>query len=172
MKRHVFLTGEIGIGKSFALQKTLALLEHVRAQGVQTYYEGPRDAQDRLLYLRAWGDEARGWLLGQLPGADPVRVQGVFDTVGAELLERARRDAQLIVIDECGRLERQASRYHEALRACLEGDTPVLCSIRKHKATWADWVRSHPAVTLLEVTADNRNEIPQLAASLLLKQIR
>lgn len=167
MIRHVFLTGEIGAGKSTALRRTLALLPGVRIGGVQTYYAEDRHAQDRELYIRAYGSAERGRLIGRLPGEDSERITAAFDETGAALLHEARERAQLIVIDECGRLERAALDYHAALRACIEGDTPVLCVIRKHKAPWAEWIRSHPRVQLIEVTEENRDRIPEQAAALL-----
>lgn len=171
MKRHVLLTGEIGAGKSVALMRTLALLGGVRTAGVQTYYPEPRGAQSKTLYLRPWGSAEQGELLMRIPGDDFSRIVPVFDTVAGALLDEARAHAQLIVIDECGRLESGAMRYHEALRRCLDGDVPVLCAIRKHRAPWADWVRNHPKEMLLEVTPDNRDGIPQQAAALLAQHI-
>ena len=165
MKRHVLLTGEIGCGKSTVLAGTLALLGPVSMGGVQTYYEEPRSSEQKTLYLRAWGSAQKGTLLARLPGDDFGRITAVFDTAGTALLEDAQ--AELIVVDEIGRLERDAHLYQAALRRLLDGDVPVLGVIRKHKAAWADWVRSHPAVTLLEVTADNRDDVPREAAQLI-----
>ena len=166
MKRHVLITGEIGAGKSTALLRTLALLGDIRAQGVQTYYMETRGEETKTLYLRAWGSGEQGAYLTQVPGGGPDDALPVFDAQGTALLDAARETAQVIVIDECGRLERDAHAYHEALRRCVEGDVPVLCAIRKHKAPWAGWLRAHPAVTLLEADVQNRDDIPQQAAAL------
>ena len=167
MHRHVFLTGEIGCGKSTALHGALNLLPGVRVQGIQTYYNEPRGSENKRLYLRAFGDTAQGTFLAQLPGGDLSGLAAVFDSEGCALLESAQAHADLIVIDEIGRLEREAFAYHEALRRCIEGDVPMLCAIRKLKAPWADWIRNHPRVQLIEVTLENRNDIPQMVANLL-----
>ena len=50
MHKHVFLTGEIGCGKSTALRATLDLLPGVRVQGLQTYYSEPRGSDVKLLH--------------------------------------------------------------------------------------------------------------------------
>lgn len=165
MKHHVLLTGEIGSGKSTALKRTLALLD-LCAQGLQTYYPQARGEEGRELYLRAWGDTGQGVFLTRLPGCDLAQTARVFDEAGCALLERAK-DADVIVIDEIGRLERDAAHYHAALAACLEGDIPVLAVVRKLKAPWADWIRSHPNATLIEVTQENREEVPEAAAALI-----
>lgn len=167
MQRHVLLTGEVGSGKSTALRRTLELLGGVPVHGVQTYYAQARDAQDRELYLRAWGDAGRGHYLTRLPGADYAGVARVFDTAGCALLKDARRQGGVIVIDEIGRLERDAAAYQRELLACLDGDTPVLAVMRRHKAEWADTVRSHPKAVLLDVTMENRDGVPARAAALL-----
>ena len=171
MHRHIFLTGEIGCGKSTALSRTLALLPGVNAQGLQTYYDEPRGSEVKRLYLRAFGDADKGAFLADLPGGDLSRIVPVFERQGCALLEHARKEAKLIVIDEIGRLEREAFAYHEALRRCIEGDVPMLCAIRKLKAPWADWIRSHPRVELIEVDEGNRDRIPRLAAGKLAAQL-
>ena len=170
MHRHIFLTGEIGCGKSTALQRTLSLLPSVRVKGLQTHYSEPRGSEVKRLYLRAFGDTQPGTFLAELPGGDLSRIVPVFDAQGSVLLDEARGSAQLIVIDEIGRLERDALAYHEALRRCIEGDVPMICVIRKLKAPWADWIRSHPRVHLIEVTKENRDGIPQSAAALLAQE--
>lgn len=165
MKRHVLLTGEIGSGKSTALQKTLLLLG-LSAKGLQTYYPQARGGAERKLYLRGWGETDAGVFLANLPGGDLAETARVFDEAGCALLERAK-DAEVIVIDEIGRLERDAACYHAALAACLEGGVPVLAVVRKLKAPWADWIRSHENATLIEVTPENRDSVPEMAAALI-----
>lgn len=167
MHRHVFLTGEIGCGKSTALRSVLDGLQGVKIKGLQTYYNEPRGSETKRLYLRAFGDTAQGTFLAELPGGDLSRIASVFNEEGSALLESARDQADLIVIDEIGRLEREAFAYHEALRRCIEGDVPMLCAIRKLKAPWADWIRNHPRVRLIEVTTENRDRIPQEILDLL-----
>ena len=167
MHRHVFLTGEIGCGKSTALRSVLDGLQGVKIKGLQTYYNEPRGSETKRLYLRAFGDTAQGTFLAELPGGDLSRIASVFNEEGSVLLESARDQADLIVIDEIGRLEREAFAYHEALRRCIEGDVPMLCAIRKLKAPWADWIRNHPRVRLIEVTTENRDRIPQEILDLL-----
>lgn len=167
MHRHVFLTGEIGCGKSTALRSALDLLKGLNVQGLQTYYNEPRGSEIKRLYLRAFGDAAQGTFLAELPGGDLSRIVPVFNETGCALLEQARESAELIVIDEIGRLERDALAYHEALRLCIEGDVPMLCAIRKLKAPWADWIRNHPRVRLIEVTRENRDNIPHEILNLL-----
>ena len=166
-KRHVVLTGEIGAGKSTALQAVLGRLG-VCAQGLETYCPQARGVLPKELYMRPFGSDERGRLIAILPDGDKRGVTPLFDTYGAALLRAAKEsDAALIVIDECGRLEREALSYHTALRECLDGEKPMLIVLRKLKAEWADFIRRHPAAALLEVTEENRADMPQAALDVL-----
>ena len=164
MIRHVLLTGEIGIGKSTVLQKTIKALG-LSVGGLQSYSLQARGVLPKTLYLRAYGDRGQGEFLCELPDGDKSRIAPVFDDLGAKLLLQAQAAHDVIVIDEIGRLERFASAYHQALEACFSGDKPVLGVIRKHKAEWADWIRERQDVLLLEVTKENRDTLFLQAAS-------
>lgn len=166
-KRHVVLTGEIGVGKSTALLKALELFGG-EVRGIQTYSPGASGVMPRNLYMRPYGSTEDGTLITVLPMEDRGRVTALFDVLGVSLLRAARESgADLLVIDECGRLERDAQAYHEALRACLDGCKPMLIAMRKHKAEWADFIREHPAVQVIEVTQDNRDDLPQAVCAAL-----
>lgn len=151
------------MGKSTTLRHMLTLLG-ADAQGIETYSPEPRGVLPKTLFLRAYGSGAKGELLCTIPNCDQKRIAPVFDTLAAALLEDAHRKGELIVIDEIGRLERDAYRYHEVLRACLDGAKPVTGVLRKHQAGWADWIRERKDVLLLEVTMQNRKELPGMAA--------
>lgn len=164
MIRHVLFTGEIGSGKSTALRRTLALLG-AQAGGLRTYSPEPRGVRPKRLLLRAYGSGEEGTLVCMIPGEDRSQVVPLFNTLAIRLLEDAQRDADIVVIDEIGRLERDAHAYHAALKACLDGAKPILGVIRKQQAAWADWIRAREDVLLLEVTQDNRDALPEMAAA-------
>jgi len=169
--RHVILTGEIGAGKSTALERTLRLLD-VRAEGIRTGAYAPREVREKTLYMRAYGDKAMGCPFARMPGADKDYAARCFDSVGVRLLRRAGRRGELIVIDELGWLERYAAVYQKALKETLDGDVPVLAVLRQNKAEWADWIRKRPDAELMTVNLENRNDLPELAADILCRQIR
>ena len=169
--KHVILTGEVGAGKSTVLDKILQLLD-ARAKGIETGAYTPREEKEKTLYMRAYGDKEKGVPFMHLPGGDKAYAARCFDTVGVQLLRRAGRTGELIVIDEMGWLERNAVDYQEELRTALDGDIPVLAVLRQNKAEWADWIRNHPDVQMMTVSLKNRNELPKLAAEILRPQIQ
>lgn len=169
--KHVILTGEVGAGKSTVLDKILQLLD-AQAEGVETGAYTPREEKEKTLYMRAYGDKEKGVPFMHLPGGDKAYAARCFDTVGVQLLRRAGRTGELIVIDEIGWLERNAVDYQEEVRTALDGNIPVLAVLRQNKAEWADWIRNHPDVQMMTVSLKNRNELPKLAADILRPQIQ
>lgn len=162
-KRHVVLTGAIGVGKSTVMDRALARLS-LRGEGIKTGAYEAREAEKKTLYLRAYGSDARGIPFAHTPGADRSYAAACFDAHGVQLLEAARGAAQVIVIDEIGWLERDAHAYHAALRACFDGETPVFAVLRASKNEWADWIRAREDVLLLTVTPENREALVETAA--------
>lgn len=171
MIRHVLFTGEVGSGKSTALRQTLALLGE-NVSGIETYSPEPRGVRPKRLFLRAYGSRDEGTLVCMVPGEDRSGVETIFDTVAVEYLKEARKKEGVLVIDEIGRLERGAHAYHSALRACFDGTKPVLGVLRRQQADWADWIRNRSDVLLLEVTEDNRDALPELAAGVIGKALK
>jgi nucleoside-triphosphatase len=167
---HVFLTGQVQIGKSTVIQKTVSLLG-LSVGGFRSGFGGDRGEPERWLYL--W-DAADAPAYDQDHGVVRFTAGGTqvfpdrFDRLGGGALHRARQGrAGLILMDECGRFEGQAARFQQEIFAALEENTPVLGVVRQGFSGWLDAIRSHPKVTLLTVTAENRDALPRQAAQLL-----
>ena len=121
---YVFLTGESGVGKSTALDRTLTLLG-ITPGGFRTGFTPDRQ---RLCLWPAW--EGPDWseehtvarmVHGRLVG-DP----DAFDRLGPVILSESMPWAGLLLLDELGWLEREALAFQGAVRTCLGGTTPVL----------------------------------------------
>lgn len=91
------------------------------------------------------------------PGAFPER----FDTYGCKLLEHAE-ESTLILMDEIGKMERNASSFLNRVRALLDQDTPILGVVREEGSTpIQEYIRNHPKVHLVHVTEENRDSIKE-----------
>ena len=165
---HVFLTGERGIGKSRAAASAAALLGRP-CLGFRTAFLA-EDHRASALYLfpanaDCQSEEARVaavWSDGRLTAS-----AGTFDVYGAALLREARGHPEaLILMDECGHVERNALAFQREILACLDGETPVLGVLRKGQP-WHAMIREHPNVRVLEVTARNRDRLPRQIAELI-----
>ena len=98
-----------------------------------------------------------------VPEADAER----FDTLGVRYISEAPERARLLVMDECGRLEREALRFQRCVLNALDGDVPILGVVKAKAAAWADGIRRHPKVRLITVNTHNRDRLPaELAEAL------
>lgn len=167
---HIFLTGDIQVGKSTLIRKTLAALPPLRLTGFRTvtvsdvpgalgsvYILGaaeapPRDRPDRRVMLR----------YGVGRGAE--RFPEVFESAGLSLLEGAE-DGELILMDEIGKAEEAAPRFCARVRELLDGPTPILGVVRQEGETpLQQFIRHHPAVEIIRVTRENRDELAGVLA--------
>ena len=166
---HVFLTGEIQIGKSTVINKILELLK-ITPQGFRTYFGPERIREDRLLYLNSAElpqvfDEENA-VVRFRAGHPPEALTERFDGYGARLIRAARSnsDADLILMDECGSLESGARVFQREILAALDEVKPILGVIKLSSTGWTEQIRTHPKVALITVTQENRDLLPQVLA--------
>ena len=82
-----------------------------------------------------------------------------FDTFGSSLIQSARPGG-LLIMDEIGHMEKDAHRFLQAIFEALDGDIPVLASVR-YTATPIDYlerIKHHPRVRLYMLTEENRDD--------------
>jgi nucleoside-triphosphatase len=162
---HIFLTGAIQVGKSTVVRKTLSLL-NLTYQGFRTGFSSDRSSRDRQLYM--W--EASGQpvfedahCVAQFSGGAPPRIFCErFNSLGVQFLTQAQQQAQLIVMDECGGLEQEATEFQQKILEILDGGIPVLGVVKLSSKGWVDKIRNHQNVRLVTVDTSNRSALPQV----------
>jgi len=164
---HIFLTGEIQIGKSTVINKTLDLLK-ITPQGFQTYFGPDRANGGRLLYLNSAAlpqvCREENAVVHFREGQPPEVLSERFDRDGAQLIRSARVDSALILMDECGSLESWALVFQREILAALDDIKPILGVIKLTSTGWTDNIRENAKVTLLTVTQENRDLLPRMLA--------
>ena len=168
---HVFLTGDVQIGKSTAIRRAIAQLGRP-VYGFRTFFTDRESAEKSLYMLPAAAERAPGQedAVVLFSGGRPTPLTARFDALGASLLRAAQAHPEgLILMDECGRFEREAYAFQREIARCLAGDIPVLGGVRQGVLGWTELIRSHPRVTLLTVTAENRDAMPPTIAALIAK---
>lgn len=160
---HIFLTGDVQVGKSTVLQKTTSALG-LSIGGFRSGFGPYRGRPNSRVYLWDAGGEPvydEDHVVVRFTDHGPEVLTDRFDTLGVVILRRARqRQDGLILMDECGRFEGQAAAFQAEIFAALDGTIPVLGVVRRGFHGWLDDLRRHPKVLLLPVTPDNRNELP------------
>ena len=69
-------------------------------------------------------------------------------------------------MDECGHLEKNALIFQREILACLDGPVPVL-GVLRFGQPWHDFIKTHPGVTVITVTEDNREGLAERIVALL-----
>ena len=170
---HVFLTGQVQVGKTTLLRRALACFPTLRLAGFRT--ETAADLPDALgsVYIVPATEQPPQYTperriairLGF--GRGVVPYPETFDTQGVTFLRDAE-EADLILMDEIGFLEADASRFSGRIMDLLDGGTPVFGVVRASRDTpLLRFVRTHPKVHLIEVTEENRERLlPEVFALL------
>lgn len=159
---HVFLTGEIQCGKSYAINRVIARLNRP-VYGFKTLFTDRYNDNKALYMLSADNASAPSpdQAVAQFVDGRPHPLTERFNQIGTALLKEAQNHPEgLILMDECSRFERDALDFQREILRCLDGDIPVLGVVRLTAEGWVEQIRNHPKVKLITVTLDNRDGIP------------
>ena len=167
--RHLFLWGKPQVGKTTLIDRLLAGHPDWQVKGIRSYTDYGLAAQRATpVYIEpvhACGWYAKENALAGLrgPGGRKGNPQ-VFDELGVRILRDSRR-ADLILLDELGTMENLAMAYQKTALELLDAQTPVLGVVKRDQTPFLEAVRRHPAVSLLEITPENRERrLPEAEA--------
>ncbi len=181
---HYFLSGTSGVGKSTVIAKVLERLGDTlqgEVGGFVTQFDAPRGQATKTLSLMpatalpvsttplgTQQNALRGYQVAVCTPEGPATVYpALFDKASLEYLPDAPA-APLIIMDECGRIERHAHEFQRRVLQTLAGQTPVLGVLCYKPSDFTRAIAAHPQVTVIEVTTQNRDALPaQLAATLM-----
>lgn len=171
---NIFLTGEVGVGKSTVIDKILALLPQTVCGGFRTVSDIPiTDGSMLDVFIeRAWKQTPHdgAHLVGSRFGrGSMVSYPERFDCAGCAILGETPLNAELVLMDELGIMESGALRFQRAVMGALDGSLPVLGVIKPKHSAFLDAIRSHERSAVFEVSMKNRDELP-LRLSELLRQ--
>ena len=157
---NLLLTGRPGVGKTTLIKKAIEGL----AVKVGGFWTEEIRIQGRRLGFRIVSAAAED-VLAHVDSPSPFRVgrYGVnvpaFERVGVAAIEQAIRHADLIVMDELGRMELYSERFRETALRALDCPKPVLGVIQDRQTAFLDGIRARKDVTILRVTPDNRSSV-------------
>ena len=85
----------------------------------------------------------------------------ILDTVGVKALQDASQVAQIVAIDEVGKLEMGSEKFIGAVRTLMEEDKFMIMTLHKRsRDPLLQEIRRRDDVRILEVTPINRNLLP------------
>ncbi len=84
-----------------------------------------------------------------------------LDDVGVAALTRACEEADVVVIDEVGKMEVESEKFVAAVKAALDVDKPIILTLhKKSRNPLLQDIRRRDDIRILEVTPINRNLLP------------
>jgi nucleoside-triphosphatase len=156
---HVFLCGDKQVGKSTLIRKILEKAEwtYDGLLSFSRFVEG-----DRHVFLKSVRGDEEGILCGICSNHHVTeRRPEVFDLAGSSILTRAGLAADVVVIDEIGSMERDATIYSTCIRDLVNSHSPVVLGVLQDMAQTelAKWLRSRENIIWYRVTEDNREDL-------------
>ena len=170
--KNIFLTGEVGIGKSTVIQEILSLLPSIVCGGFRTVSAAPV-SEGVLLDVfieKAWEKTPhdKEHLVGsRLGDGHFIPYPDVFNKVGASILYHPPLGARLVLMDELGVMESSAKEFQHVVLNSLDGPLPVLGVIKPKHTDFLDAIRNHDRSEIFEVTENNRSTLPSHLAAML-----
>jgi nucleoside-triphosphatase len=159
---NLLVTGKPGVGKTTLVERVLAELRgSLRVAGFTTAevrdFSGERSGFTVRTLAGMHGELARVGLPSHVRvGRYGVQVE-VFEHLA--LPELARRDVDLLVIDEIGKMECASTRFCHALEEALDAEISVLATLGIGHLPFVQAIRERADVELLRLTERNRDAL-------------
>ncbi|MHB8606578.1 MAG: NTPase [Thermoplasmatota archaeon] len=91
-----------------------------------------------------------------------------LESLGVPAIEQAIREAEVIVIDEVGKMEMESDKFCLAVKAALDSTKPMIMTLhKKSRNPLLQDIRRRDDIRILEVTRINRNLLPYKIEKLL-----
>lgn len=162
MKKNILITGVPGIGKTTLIRKILAQSADLNPVGF--YTEEIREDGIRRGFSLIDTEGARNVLShDEIRSPFKVGKYGVALSGFEQFLDRIPFDEpgrRLLVIDEIGKMECFSRKFRELVAVLLSSDRPVVATVAMKGAGLIADVKARTDVELIEITRDNRNNLP------------
>jgi nucleoside-triphosphatase len=160
--KHILICGKRNSGKTELFERLLASCR-MPLYGFQSGITATREDGFHEIHLFAVGDRERlpaeENLIGICNRSERTVNLPVFETLGVSLLE-AKPDG-ILVMDELGFMEAEAPAFTSAVLRRLDGDIPVLATVRAGDlgSGFLDRVRRHPKADLYTVSPERADAL-------------
>jgi nucleoside-triphosphatase len=162
-KKHIFITGKPGIGKSTIIRKVLQssqwaiggfVTEEIREAGARvgfTIEDIETGAKKVMAHVRL---QSR-FRVGRY-GVDAAAVE----SVGVPAVARALRESALVVVDEIGKMELYSEEFSRWVGRLVEADKPVLAVIQERRKDLLALLAAREDSEVITLTEQNRDGLP------------
>lgn len=162
IKKNIFITGAPSSGKTTVIKKVIQM---IRLQANGFYTEEERINGKRVGFLMKTLDGKQGYLAHEDIQSDlHIRRFGVsllnIETIAVPAINPIGE--QLIILDEIGKMECFSPIFIDAAIRALDSPNIVVGTITLGGTDFIQQIKNRPDLEILEVTPENRDELPQL----------
>lgn len=160
--KNFLLAGRPGVGKTTVVQ-AVARLFPGEVGGFVTGEIRERGTRKGFSITSVEGETA---VMAYVDVRSPTRVgkYGVdvpaFERIALPALRGALREKRIVVIDEIGKMELASGRFREAVREALDSDRIVVATVMERTHPFADEIKRRGDAEVIEITLQNRDEVP------------
>lgn len=155
------LTGSPGAGKTTIIREVIARIE-ANAGGFYTQEIRAGGTRQGFKIITLEGKDA---VLSHVNFSSSHRVSkygvdvGTLERIGVAALSQALKKNDVIVIDEIGKMELFSPRFREVVLRAIESGKKVLGTIMLQPHPFAEQVRQHPEVKVIQVNRENHDHV-------------
>lgn len=172
----LLLTAPPNVGKSTVIASVVSAYpgakcgivarEMLDAQGKRIGFTSVNSAGDSRQFM-FYTDEPDGNSVG---GEFNVDVTAVDEFVVPEMELGLKHFNALIYVDEIGRAQAKSALFLSTLHKLLKSPSPLLASIVYDDEPWSLEFKRNPSLCLIEVSLQNRNQLPEILKQAYLKR--
>jgi nucleoside-triphosphatase len=165
----LFLTGNPGVGKTTVIRVLAEQLKEIACAGFYTEEVRREGKRTGFRIITLDGQQATLASLGtRKPTVGKYSIHlDEFEKLAVRSLDPVKTPADLYIIDEIGKMELLSIAFKTALLELLAHPTNILATITRRGNGFVDQIKRRGDVDLIEVTRNNRDELPRkLAAKL------
>ena len=167
---HIFLTGNVQVGKSTVINRVLEAL-NVPYKGFRTYGAEYKEDGSSVVYISPADNPDDKTVAAYRGGNGHSKMEvnkDAFEVKGVEILKNSlNSDVELILMDEIGFMESHFEGFKDAIRDVLNSDKNILGVVRNKDTDFLNEVRNHASVQVVIVNNENRNDLPETLVNML-----
>ncbi len=166
---NILITGTPGVGKTTAIRRIVSKIGPSRTGGF--WSEEIREGRHRVGFKIRTIDGLEGILAHVQLSAGPrvskytVNVTAVRE-IAVPAMRQARNEEKIVIVDEIAKMELFSPQFKTEVLNCLDAGK-MIGTIQNKSTEFLDEIRSRDDVTLMEITHQDRDEIPNRVVSLL-----
>lgn len=158
---HILIVGSSDTGRAALIDRLIAGLKpRPRLYGYRSVKEAADETGNAPIYIypaegerKQTADNLLGWCKMRQSTAYPEAFER-----SAYLIEDADADG-ILVMDEIGPMESKSPRFCAAVLAALDGEVPILASVRDNDTPFLNLVRAHPNARCFYLTKEKEEEL-------------